>query len=384
MSLESVRRQLRQAESLAAEANRLAGIGIWHYHVQSDTLFWSDEQYRIFGVQPGDYVPTQQGYLDFVHPDDLAEVQRQRARIGPDGMTPIEHRIVRGDGEIRYLLHRTRIAEMDGFDGPSRIGVVQDITERRRAELQLEAQAHELREMQAELIYLSRLSAMGTMASTLGHELNQPLTAIVNYAAVARQVYELGPEAGDRLREALDGVAQNAMRAGTIIRSLRGMIRPGEARRDPFPLGEAIEQAIRLATLGAPEGIEFRRDLPSQTRVIGDTVQIQQVLVNLIRNACDAVRSAPVKTVSISAVADARTVTVHVDDSGPGIAAEALPGLFEARLAQKEGGIEFGLSISRTIVEAHGGRIAGGNRPEGGARFSFTLPLAEEDEPRLL
>ena len=370
----SIRKRLRQMEALTSEAQRLAGVGIWFYHIESKTLFWSEEQFRIFGVSPLDFVPTQQDYLSFVHPDDLELVMRKRAAINADAMTVIEHRIIRPDGEIRILHHRTKIAQMDGYEGPSRVGVTQDVTERRRGEALLAEQAQKMQEMQAELVYLSRLSAMGTMAATLGHELNQPLTAVVNYAGVARRALAVTPEQIELALQGLDQVVDNALRAGDIIRSLRGMARRGAPTRQRFEIAPAIEQAMTLGALGACEGVFLDRQGGEGLFVVGDPVQIQQVLVNLIRNACEAVRESRRREVRLSAVRLDKVCRVTIEDSGPGIPRDTLARLFETALSSKEGGMGFGLSICRTIVEAHGGSITGSNRPEGGAIFSFTLP----------
>lgn len=370
----SIRKRLQQAESLTAEAQRLAGVGIWHYHIKSGILFWSEEQYRIFGVSPQDYVPTVEGYLSFVHPDDLDDVLRRRAEINAEEMTVIEHRIIRRDGEIRYLHHRTQIAQMDGYEGLSRVGVIQDVTERRRSEAMLIEQGRRMQEMQSELVYLSRLSAMGTMAATLGHELNQPLTAVVNYAGVARRALTSAPQQVELALESLGEILESAHRAAEIIRSLRDMARRGSVTQQRLEIGQAIEQAIALARIGACPDVEFHREGGDGLFAVGDPIQIQQVLVNLIRNSCEALCDSERREVRVSATEGATGARITVEDSGPGIPAEALPTLFATTLSSKSGGMGFGLSICRTIVEAHGGNISGGNLPGGGAVFSFTLP----------
>lgn len=256
-------------------------------------------------------------------------------------------------------------------------GFIRDLTERRRTE-------ERLKDLQSELIHVSRVSAMGSMASTLAHELNQPIGAIANYVeAVRDRLVDLDPEELPMLREALDDAAKDALRAGNIVRRLRDFVARGEIERRIEPLPALINEAAALALIGTQDrGIEASFDLdPYASPVFVDRVQIQQVLINLIRNACEAVAGLPQRSIMISSrLDDAGFAHVTVSDTGAGIASEMAEKLFTAFVSTKQDGMGLGLSICRTIVEANGGRIWMEPRESAGTSFHFTLPLAGEED----
>ena len=256
-------------------------------------------------------------------------------------------------------------------------GFVRDLTDKHRTEARVN-------ELQSELVHVSRLSAMGTMATTLAHELNQPLTAIANYAQAAEPIID-SDRAEDRalLREVFEEMSGQTMRAGAIVRRLREFIARGEVEKRVEDLPELIEEAAALALVGAREhGVTAQIDLdPAATPVLVDRVQIQQVLINLIRNAVEAMEDSAVRRLLVaSTVEEGGMIRITVADSGPGIAQNVAGQLFQAFVSTKSSGMGLGLSICRTIVEAHGGRIRAGESAEGGAEFQFTLPMAEDEE----
>jgi len=256
-------------------------------------------------------------------------------------------------------------------------GFIRDLTERRKTEERLEA-------LQSELIHVSRVSAMGTMASTLAHELNQPITAIANYAEAVRDLLaNPDPEDLPMIREALDDTAREAIRAGHIVRRLRDFVSRGEVEKSIEKLPELINEAAVLGLLGAREkGVETRFDLdPYASPVLVDRVQIQQVLINLIRNAVEAMSDCAERRLSIVSQLDQPGfVKVIVADTGKGVAPEVADQLFTAFVSTKSDGMGLGLSICRTIVEANGGRIWMEPHPGGGTEFHFTLVRAHVEE----
>jgi two-component system, LuxR family, sensor kinase FixL len=249
-------------------------------------------------------------------------------------------------------------------------GFVQDLTERQNFEARLE-------ELKSELIHVSRLSAMGTMASTLAHELNQPLTAIANYAEAAGTILEEPDQhEPELLREILGDIAAQSLRAGAIVRRLRDFVARGDVAKNVENLPNLINEASALALVGSREkgiAVQFNYD-PEATPVLVDKVQIQQVLMNLMRNAIEAMEGCPVRKLTIAtALIDPATVQVTVSDTGPGVSAGMEERLFEAFASTKSSGMGLGLSICRTIVESHGGRIKARPAAEGGTEFQFTL-----------
>jgi two-component system, LuxR family, sensor kinase FixL len=255
-------------------------------------------------------------------------------------------------------------------------GFIRDLTEQQRSELRM-------KELQSELIHVSRLSAMGTMASTLAHELNQPLTAIANYMEASRDLLATpDDDTFGLLREAVDQSAKETLRAGDIVRALRDFVSRREVDRRVVALRPLIEEASALALIGARErGVRAFFDFADATpHALVDRVQIQQVVVNLVRNAVEAVERSQVRDVTIAVrAAPADMLEVSVADTGPGIDPALEPRLFQAFATSKQNGMGLGLSICRTIVETHGGRIWIVPRPHGGTAFHFTVPRASSD-----
>ncbi|MFA5990561.1 MAG: PAS domain S-box protein [Sphingomonas sp.] len=249
-------------------------------------------------------------------------------------------------------------------------GFIHDLTEKHRMDERLEA-------MRADLIHAARVSAMGTMASTLAHEINQPITAIINYVRGIRNLIHRGhADDGSMIEEALADATREALRAGDIVRHLREFVSRGEVEKRIEQLPGLIEEGAKLALIGAREkGVAVSFDLdPSATPVLVDRVQIQQVLINLMRNAIEAMAQAPVRELRVSsrALSDG-CVCVSVADTGPGVDPVVAEKLFRAFNSTKAAGMGLGLSICRTIVEANGGRIWMEPGTSGGSQFHFTL-----------
>ena len=256
-------------------------------------------------------------------------------------------------------------------------GFIRDLTERQQTEARLQ-------DLQSELVHVSRLTAMGEMASALAHELNQPLSAIANYMKGSRRLLEGSPdERAPVLREAMDKAAEQALRAGQIIRRLRDFVARGESERRVEDVKKLVEEASALALVGAKDrGVRVRFEFDPRTNfVLADKVQVQQVLLNLMRNAIEAMEEARSAILS-SPRRSRRTIwsQISVSDTGTGIAPEISAQLFQPFVTTKRQGMGVGLSISRTIVEAHGGTIVPRANPGGGTIFSFTLPAVSKED----
>jgi two-component system, LuxR family, sensor kinase FixL len=256
------------------------------------------------------------------------------------------------------------------------VGFVRDLSERQATERRLQ-------ELQGELIHVSRLTAMGEMASALAHELNQPLSAIASYVKGSVRLLEAETVERERLRDALTKAGDQALRAGDIIKRLREFVSKGETDREMENLGKVVEEASLLALVGAKEhGIKVSFDFnPKTPPVMIDKVQIQQVVLNLIRNAIDAMEISPVRNLRVSARPEGENLAVvAVADSGSGVSPEFISQLFQPFMTTKVTGMGVGLSISRSIIEAHGGRIWVEDNRGGGAVFRFTLPTVSKED----
>lgn len=269
------------------------------------------------------------------------------------------------------------VGEMKSNNRRHFTGFIRDLTERQKTEARLQ-------ELQSELVHISRLTAMGEMASTLAHELNQPLSAIANYMKGSRRLLE--GQQGERIgmvQEAMNKAAEQALRAGDIIRRLRDFVARGESEYRVESIKRLIEEAAALALVGAKDlGIRIRFELDEALDlVLADRVQVQQVLLNLMRNAIEAMQDSDVRVLVVSIEPAANgMVQVNVSDTGTGISPELSTKLFQPFMTTKRHGMGVGLSISRTIIEGHGGQIWARPNPAGGTIFSFTLRSASNEE----
>jgi two-component system, LuxR family, sensor kinase FixL len=268
------------------------------------------------------------------------------------------------------------IGEMQSGGVPYFTGFVRDLTEHQQTQARLQ-------ELQSELVHVSRLSAMGEMASALAHELNQPLAAISNYMKGSRRLLTKSSDPNrPKIENALDRAAEQALRAGQIIRRLRDFVARGESEKRVESLSKLIEEAGALGLTGAREqGVKLRFNLnPEYDLVLVDRVQIQQVLVNLFRNALEAMaNSSQRELIASNTMVAEDTIEVAVSDTGHGFHDDVKPNLFRTFFTTKETGMGVGLSISRSIIEAHGGQMWAESNNSGGATFRFTLPAASAE-----
>ena len=341
-------------QSFSAAAERLSG------HTAEEAI-----GRNVSMLMPSPYREQHDGYLRrYLHTGERRIIGIGRVVVGErkDGSTfPME----------------LAVGEMSSGGRRFFTGFIRDLSERQQTESRLQ-------ELQSELVHISRLTAMGEMASALAHELNQPLSAIANYLKGCRRLLDMRPDDQSRMvSDALDKAADQALRAGEIIRRLRDFVSRGETERRVERVTKLIEEASAIALVGAKErGIRVRYQLdPAAELVLADRVQIQQVLINLMRNAIEAMDEAERRELVIFAsLADEDMVAFSVSDTGAGIDAETRARLFQPFFTTKRQGMGVGLSISRTIIEAHGGEIGAEDNPGGGAVFRFTLPAVSNDE----
>lgn len=267
------------------------------------------------------------------------------------------------------------VGEMRSTDRRFFTGFVRDLTERQATERRLHS-------LQDELVHVSRLTALGEMASALAHELNQPLSATANYVKGSIRMLKDGSRDTPKIIGALEAAGDQALRAGQIIRRLREFVEKGEAERRVEHLPKLLEEAGALAMVGARDlgiRLQYRLDAGAET-VLADKVPVQQVVLNLMRNAIEAMEGSKVRSLTVgSRLSSDDMVEVFVADTGPGLPAQIEANLFQPFVSTKAQGMGVGLSISRTIIEAHGGRIWAEANPAGGTVFRFTLRRTSEE-----
>lgn len=366
--------KLRQSESLLRAAQEIANLGNYEVHVPAGATYWSDQMFRITGIDLEDGpVPTEEFVQRLVHEDDRDSFMREWQRAITDtGKFDLEYRLVRPDGTLRDVHSIAQIAP--GPDGESLVvtGTIHDISDRKAAE-------EEMRQSQEKLTHVARLSTMGEMATGLSHEINQPLTAIATYSQAALRM--LGSPAGadpEDLKDALTQITAQALRAGEVIRRLRAFVKNRSTRSETIDLNRLIED---LRVLAEPDArvndVRLTLDLaPSVPPVSADPVQIQQVLLNLVRNAIDATNEATgaQREVVLATRVAMEGVEVAVIDHGAGIDPKILDNLFNPFFTTKATGTGLGLAISRSIIRAHLGKLGHRSTPGGGTTFYFTLP----------
>ena len=370
---------LRRSEAYLAEAQRLSHTGTTVFNT-TGPVYFSEESYRILGLDPQQGLPDRAAVLQRVHPDDRDRVDEefQEASRQKRGYA-VEFRILLPDGTLKFL-------ESTGYpllavDGEfvEMLGTTVDVTERRRAQ----EQSERLRQLEADLAHVNRLSIMGELTASLAHEILHPIATARNNARAGMRFLDLRPPDLNEVREALGLVVRDADRAKDIVGRVRDHIKKAPPRQDRFDLNEAINEVI-----GMVQSSIDRNRVSVQTRfkdgsisVRGDRVQLQQVVLNLILNAVEAMSSVEKGTRKLSISTEEEQtggVRVVVSDSGPGIDAAHLDRIFNPFYTTKTRGIGMGLSICRSIIDAHEGRLwADDNQPHG-AVFQFTLPAAQD------
>jgi PAS domain S-box-containing protein len=366
---------LRRSEAYSTEAQRLSRTGSFGWNVSSGDLFWSDESFRIFGYDKG-LSATLDMVLQRVHPEDLALVQRIINRTAADGKHfSLEHRLLMPNGSVRHLrvvAHAVR----DQADQLEFIGALMDITAAKRAE-------EDLHKAQADLAHVTRVTTLGELTASIAHEVNQPLGALVTNAEAC--LLWLGHETPnlDEARRNVEMIIKDGRRAGDVIRHVRALSKKTDPQMVPLDINDVVNEVVALVRREVhSQRVTLRRELaPALPAVLADRVQLQQVLINLVINgieAMQAVTDRPRELVIRSHQDDAVQILVSVKDCGVGISPENVDRLFNAFFTTKTGGMGMGLSICRSIIEAHRGQLSASNNVGPGATFQFALPVCEQ------
>jgi C4-dicarboxylate-specific signal transduction histidine kinase len=362
--------EVASKEAYLAEAQRLSHTGSFGWSAASGFV-WSDETFRIFELDRAT-APTVEAVIQRTHPEDRERVQQFIERASRDGGDwDVEHRLLMPDGAVKSL-HVVVHAVRDEAGVLSFVGAVMDVTAAKRAEEAVQA-------AQAELAHVARMTTLGELTAWIAHEVNQPLAGIVTNGTACLQWLGQKNPALDEARSAVADMISDAQRAGDVILEIRALSRKTAPKRGPLDINDLIQGVVRLVTREAQaQGASVRLDLaPALPAVVGDRVQLQQVVINLVINAIQAMASVTARPRELSIRSrqnEAGHVLIEVADSGHGIGSTNLDQLFKAFFTTKPAGMGMGLSICRSIIEAHGGNVWATDNVPSGAVFHFTLP----------
>ena len=374
---------LRASEARLAVGTELAGLGHHEVDYGNGTCFADDRVQEICGVPAGQHPSLQplQVWFDHLHPDDRQHVldQRQKMHEGKAEHLSIEYRYLHPTEGQKWIHHLTRVASRDASGRALRtVGVLRDITARKQAEA-------ELLQQRAELAHLSRVTMLGELSGSMAHELNQPLTAILSNAQAAQRFLADDHADLNEVRDILADIVAEDKRAGEVIRRLRLLLKKGEVQHQPLSVNEVILEVLKLVrselvNQNFTVQTQLSPDLPI---VHADGVQLQQVLLNLVMNACEAMAGAEIRTRELtlrtSRCLDG-SAQVSVADCGPGIPPEELEQIFDSFYTTKPQGMGLGLAVCRSIITAHGGNLWATNNPARGATVHFTLPVSGKEQ----
>ena len=369
---------LRRSEAYLAEAQKLSHTGSFGWDVSSGKIYWSQETFRIFEYDPPTE-PTLELVFHRTHPEDRALVRKTIDRVSQERKEfDFEHRLLMPNGSVKYL----RVVGRPSKDESGRfelVGAVTDITERKRAEKELHQKEVSLRETQTELAHVSRVTTMGELAASIAHEVNQPLAGIATNANAGLRWLAGELPNLDEAREAIRRIIRDGNRASDVILRMRALFKKARTATEWLDINEAIEEVVILTQSEVQRNkvalrMELAADLPS---VMGDRVQLQQVVVNLILNAIEAMSTVENRqrdlVVRTQRGEGDDEICVALQDSGIGLDPKNVERIFDAFHTTKPGGLGMGLSISRSIIERHGGRLWAVSNDGPGATFRFTL-----------
>jgi PAS domain S-box-containing protein len=368
----------RSQAACLAEAQKLSLTGSLGWNVSTGKIFWSEQSYRIFEYEPGTEL-TFDMVLERVHPDDLALV---RHVIGRATHTKedfdFEHRLSMPDGSVKHI-HVVAHALQNEAGQPQFVGAIMDVTAAKLA-------AQQLHQAQAELAHVTRVTALGELSASIAHEVAQPLAAIVtNGDACLRWLGHETPQM-DEVRACVERMMSDGKRASEIVRRIRALTKRASPQKTQMELNDVVNDVVSLVQREVSNHqVALRLELaPGLPPLLGDRVQLQQVLINLVMNgiqAMDGIRDRPRELLIGSRHGENGHVVVAVQDTGTGIDPPNAERLFDAFFTTKSDGMGMGLSICRSIVEAHGGRVWASNNAGRGATFQVSLPAIEEQAP---
>jgi PAS domain S-box-containing protein len=372
-------RNLRESEGRLEQAQRVAHVGYWERDLATSLIIWSDESSRIFGLAPGEGRVGFTEYQELIHSEDRQRIVAAVAEaLGGGPRYDVEYRVVRPNGEV-CIVHSQGDVVRDESGRPRRMfGIVQDITERKRAEESLRESERRYREAQMELAHVNRVATMGQLTASIAHEVSQPIAAAATSADAGLRWLAAQPPNLKEARDAFDHIIKAGNQAGEVIGRIRALIKKVPARKAILDINETILETIALTRSELRRHCillqtELTNGLPG---IWGDRVQLQQVILNLIMNAIEAmseVNEGSRELLISTSVQTPDSVIVTVRDSGPGFKSDSFDRVFDPFYTTKPAGMGMGLSICRSIIEAHGGRLwATANAPQG-AVFQFTL-----------
>ena len=375
-------KELRRSEAYLEEAQKLSKTGSWaRVSSTGEIRYWSEECYRVLGFEPQDGLPRFENFLQHVHPDDQRRVLEAAENAGREKVDyEVDYRIVHPGGDVRDIHTVGHPVLGPSGDVVEFVGTVMDVTERRQAEKERER----LRQVQADLAHINRATTMGELTASLAHEINQPIAAAVTDARTClRWLAREQPDIGEA-RESAARMVKAVTRASDIISRLRQLFKKGAPQTSVVDVSEVIQEMVVLLRGEASRySVSIQTELSANSpRVMADRVQLQQVLMNLMLNGIEAMhdtKSGGQLTIK-SLKGEGGQLLVSVSDLGVGLPGEQADQIFNAFFSTKAQGTGMGLSISRSIIESHGGRLWATSNSERGATFNFTLPAAEAQE----